>query len=155
MCVLKQNRRDQIIDIIKNHAITTQEELLEKLRENGYEVTQATVSRDIKKIGLIKAVNAKGVMCYTLPSESKKAIEPKFSSIFSNSVISVARAMNDVVIKCYSGMANAACAALDSMEFEEIVGSLAGDDTILIIAQNEEAAVALCEKLKTITDYEK
>lgn len=133
--------------LIKEHAVSTQEELLELLQRDGFDVTQATVSRDIKELRLIKTADASGVYRYK-QLEDGQAAAPKFAGIFADSVVSVVSAVNDVVVRCYAGMANAACAAIDSMEFPEVVGTLAGDDTIFIIAKSEQAAKSLVRKLE-------
>ena len=111
----------------------------------GYDVTQATVSRDIRQLQLVKAADAQGVSRYTAITSANQA--PKFDGIFADAVISVVSAMNVVVVKCYPGTANAACAVIDRMNFKEIVGTLAGDDTIFIITSSEDAAISLKEKL--------
>lgn len=145
---MKSSRLEKIKSLIAENDVTTQEELLELLRADGYDVTQATVSRDIKELRLIKITDSNGVQKYATMSDSKNS--PQFNDIFSKSVISITCAMNDIVIKCYTGMANAACAALDSMNFLEVVGSLAGDDTIFVITRSEKAAAALTAKLNKL-----
>lgn len=144
---MKKRRLQAILTLIKEHAVSTQEELLELLQRDGFDVTQATVSRDIKELRLIKTADASGVYRYK-QLEDGQAAAPKFAGIFADSVISVVSAVNDVVVRCYAGMANAACAAIDSMEFPEVVGTLAGDDTIFIIAKSEQAAKSLVRKLE-------
>lgn len=144
---MKKRRLQAILTLIKEHAVSTQEELLELLQRDGFDVTQATVSRDIKELRLIKTTDASGVYRYKQLEDGQAAV-PKFAGIFADSVISVVSAVNDVVVRCYAGMANAACAAIDSMEFPEVVGTLAGDDTIFIIAKSEQAAKSLVRKLE-------
>ena len=142
---MKRNRHSRILSLIKENTVQTQEQLLELLCKEGYDVTQATVSRDIRQLQLVKAVDAQGVSRYTAIASANQA--PKFDGIFADAVISVVSAMNDVVVKCYPGTANAACAVIDRMNFKEIVGTLAGDDTIFIITSSEDAAISLKEKL--------
>jgi len=139
---LKKKRHEKILELILKYAVMTQEDLLFLLEEAGFDTTQATVSRDIKELNLIKTT--KGYVY------SEKNSKKKFDVIFTSAVISVDYAMNDVVIKCYSGMANAACAALDMMNFPEIIGTLAGDDTIFIVTKTNEAAASLYNKLLEI-----
>ncbi len=128
---MKSNRLRAISKLISDRAISTQEELLTYLREQGFNVTQATVSRDIKELRLIKVTGHDGETRYASPSENgMEEHSGKFRTIFRESVISVQSAGNLVVLKCFNGMGNAACAALDSMGFEHIVGTIAGDDTI-------------------------
>lgn len=147
---MKRKRHSLILELIEKYAITTQEEMLTKLEEIGFNVTQATVSRDIKELRLIKALDSDGFHRYVSVSTNSSNISPKFTSIFSNSVINIDYAMNDIVIKCYSGMANAACAAFDSMNYPEVVGTLAGDDTIFVITRTEKDANELVKKLNNI-----
>ena len=147
---MKRRRHSVILELIEKHAITTQEEMLNKLEETGFNVTQATVSRDIKELRLIKVLDNDGNHRYMNAAASSANISPKFASIFSNSVINIDYAMNDIVIKCYSGMANAACAAFDSMNYSEVVGTLAGDDTIFVITRTEKDATELAKKLNNI-----
>ena len=139
---MKKKRHEKILELILKYAVMTQEDLLFLLEEAGFDTTQATVSRDIKELNLIKTT--KGYVY------SEKNSKKKFDVIFTSAVISVDYAMNDVVIKCYSGMANAACAALDMMNFPEIIGTLAGDDTIFIVTKTNEAAASLYNKLLEI-----
>ena len=142
---MKKHRHDRILSLIKENCVTTQEQLLDLLCKDGFDVTQATVSRDIKQLRLVKATDRNGVYCYkAFDSES---VSTKFEGMFAGAVISVISAMNDVVVKCYPGTANAACAAIDNMNYPEIVGTLAGDDTIFIITKSEEDALTLQEKL--------
>lgn len=148
---MKSNRQEKIIQLITENAIETQEEILVYLREHGYDVTQATVSRDIKQLKLIKTQTNDGRYKYAAStSNSKDNISSKFVSIFSETVTEIDYANNLVVVKCYVGMANAACAALDAMKFDGIVGTLSGDDTIFIAMRNEEFAKKLTTELKKI-----
>ena len=145
---MKKRRLQAILTLIKEHAVSTQEELLELLQRDGFDVTQATVSRDIKELRLIKTTDASGVYRYK-QLEDGQAAAPKFAGIFADSVISVVSAVNDVVVRCYAGMANAACASLDGMaEMEGIVGTLAGDDTIFVLMRSEEAAAHLVRRIE-------
>lgn len=102
-------------------------------------------------MGLVKATDKNGVQRYITPT-ARAAVSSNHDYIFSTSVISITHAVNDIVIKCYPGMANAACAVLDSMEFGEILGTLAGDDTIFIIAKSENDAIVLTNKLRGLKD---
>ncbi len=148
---MKLNRHAKILELIKNYPITTQEELLLKLREEGYTVTQSTVSRDINTLRLQKTHHIDGKQIYTAPVGIQPDIKNGFNGILSGSVISVDVAMNLVVVKTYSGMASAACAAIDSMNLQNVVGSLAGDDTFFIACKDENAALALKETIKDYT----
>lgn len=140
----KRNRQKLIREIIENHKITTQEELKEHLLVYNVAITQTTISRDLNELNLYKTRDDNGVYFYSLPSEIPgDEFGAKFLTIFRESVISLASTGNLLVIKCYTGMGNAACAALDSMNLPEIVGTIAGDDTIFAAVVNTE----LCEKL--------
>ena len=145
---MKLNRHAKILELIKQYPITTQEELLEKLKEEGYSVTQSTVSRDIKTLRLQKSHHIDGKQRYTAPANIQPDLKNGFNNILSGSVISVETAMNLVVIKTFSGMASAACAAIDTMSLHNAVGSLAGDDTIFIACTDEESALNIKSAIK-------
>ncbi|MEG2038934.1 MAG: arginine repressor [Oscillospiraceae bacterium] len=148
---MKSKRHAKILELITQKPIDTQEELLTQLNIAGFTVTQATVSRDIKELRLVKKLSSEGQYRYaTAHSDDKYNISFKFHAIFTESVNSVDLAQNIVVVKCYTGMANAACAAMDSMEWQGIVGTLAGDDTIMVVMRNEDSALALVEQLKKL-----
>lgn len=136
---MKKKRHEMILNLIKENIISTQEDLQSILCSTGFNVTQATVSRDIKELGLIKK-QKDGVSRYSVGTDSKNSNESKLYSIFSQSVISVDYAINTSVIKCYSGTANAAAAAIDSMNLSQVVGSLAGDDTLFVLCRTENDA---------------
>ena len=138
--MLKKNRLMLLEDLVENNVITTQEELLDKLRENGMGVTQATVSRDIKELRIMKGMDRDGNYRYVLPEKPSADLGDKFKSIFAHSVKSADYAGNTLVIHCYIGMAQAACAAFDSMEWQGLVGTLAGDDTVFVLCRTEEFA---------------
>lgn len=146
---MKKSRQDQILKIVGENIVATQDDLILLLNKAGFNVTQATVSRDIKELGLAKAVDSNGIQRYIVHSAKNQKSEGH-DYIFSSSVISVSYAVNDIVIRCYPGMANAACAVLDSMDFPEILGTLAGDDTILVIAKSEHDAVILYNKINSL-----
>ena len=142
---MKTPRHNKILELINKYPITTQEELIDYLRADGYDVTQSTVSRDIKQLRLTKTLLPDGKYRYQASPSAEKGAQNNFSTIFSSSVISIESAMNIVVIKTFSGMAQAACAALDMMSFDNIVGTLAGEDTVMIVCKDIESAAA-CTK---------
>lgn len=147
---MKTKRHQAILDIILNSEVYNQEGLLERLKQQGFDVTQATVSRDVKVLELSKTMTDEGKYKYTKwQGFSNNKNTTRFKSVFIEAVISVDYAMNTAVIKCHVGMANAACAALDDMGFSNIVGTLAGDDTIFILLRSEEAAKKF---IQTIND---
>lgn len=138
---MKKRRQAKILDIIKNFNIETQEELQERLRESGFEVTQATISRDIKELRLVKELSDNGRYIYSSGKKSTNdSVSARAAGIFVDSVISVDYAVNTVCIKCFSGMAGAACAAIDSMHWSDVLGTIAGDDTIFVLCRSENAA---------------
>ncbi len=147
---MKNERHNLIIKIIKSQVITTQEQLLAVLMDKGVLVTQATLSRDIKQLGLVKMTDDNGISRYMYNS-SGTLQGVHYVSIFKQAVISCDYAMNIVAIKCHPGMANAACTAYENMGFDELpVGTIAGDDTIFILFRSEEKAKEQLERLTAI-----
>ena len=145
---MKRKRHALILKLIAENPISTQEELLEYLCNHDFDVTQATVSRDIKELRLIKITDENGRYRYSLPKEKSSDMSSKFLMLFSSAVTGVDFAMNIVCLNCHSGMAQGACSALDSMSYNEIVGTVAGDDTIFVLCRTEENARELSEKFK-------
>lgn len=145
---MKSKRHAKIMELIADFEIDTQEELLKKLNENGFRVTQATVSRDIKELRLVKVQSGDGGYRYSVNTQ-REAVDMsfKFHAVFSESVTNIDCAENIVVIKCYVGMANAACAALDSIHWSGVVGTLAGDDTIFCVMRDKQGAADFMEQL--------
>lgn len=144
----KLQRHSRILELIKNNDIQTQEELTSKLADLGFDVTQATVSRDIKSLQIIKTIGENGRYKYTTNSrEDEVKNTAKFHDILSGIVLSATAAGNIVVVKTYNGMANAAAAAIDAMMFDDIVGSIAGDDTIFLVVSTPSDAKAIKDKL--------
>ena len=146
---MKQKRHAAILDLITSFEIITQEDLASRLTAQGFQVTQATVSRDIKELKLTKIPGESGVYKYAQPQRQGDVASPQLM-ILSRSVTSVNSAQNIVVIKTQAGMAQAAAAVLDALNLEEIVGSLAGDDTIFCVVQDNKVAAALTEKVKAL-----
>ena len=147
---MKKNRHEAILSLISQQDIGTQEELMQKLNDLGYKVTQATVSRDIKYLKLIKTPVASGQYKYSYVNNETEDFSGKYYSILSHSVTSVDYAGNMAVVKCYAGMANAACAAMDNLEIENIVGTLAGDDTIFVLCRDEQSAGSFKEYIDKV-----
>ena len=145
---MKKRRHEKILQIISNNTVDTQEELLRLLRDEGFDVTQATVSRDIKELRLVKTQTGNGKYRYTAPKDGSRDMSSRFFSLFSENTISVQSACNIVVINSLTGMAQAVCAAMDSLHWEGIVGTLAGDDTIFVVTQDEECARRFSEELR-------
>ena len=142
-------RHDAILSLIQEKNIETQQELTKALATVGFDVTQATVSRDIKNLRLVKRLDDNGRYVYAQNTPGhKNDVAGKMSIILSESLVSIDYALNTIVIKTLSGMAQGAAAALDSMHNPEFLGSIAGDDTVIIIARSEAAAQKFCKKLK-------
>ena len=145
---MKNNRQSMILEIISQENIETQEQLLTRLQERGISSTQATISRDIKQMHLIKEPVGQGVYKYAVSgNRTKLNFAEKLRTIFRESITSIARAQNIVVLKTMPGLASAACSALDNMEINYMVGSLAGDDTVLLIMRTVTDANALCDEI--------
>lgn len=140
---MKNKRHNKIIEIIESGIVETQDELIDILNREGYSVTQATVSRDLKALGVVKVSTRDNRYRYSLPHSAghdNKRISEKYKAILRETVIRVDYAINTVVVNTYPGMAQAAAAALDGIGGENIVGTLAGDDTIFIVMRSEAAA---------------
>ena len=146
---MKTKRQEKILEIIESRSIETQEQLLEALREDGVKVTQATVSRDIKELHLVKEQTGRGSYHYVVSAHKATFHNTdKLQTIFRESVLSFDCAQNIVVLKTMPGLASAACAALDNMDIDVLVGSLAGDDTALLVMRDNECALSFCDELK-------
>lgn len=147
---MKTKRHAKILEIISEHAVDTQEELLRLLREENFSVTQATVSRDIKELRLVKTLSSDGTYRYSIPQAGSEKISSKFHTLFSQAVLHVDYAQNIVVVKCLDGMAMAVCAAMDSLSWDNVMATLAGDDTFICITKNEEKAISLVAELRKL-----
>ena len=147
---MKKNRHKKILSLIQEFNIDRQEVLLEYLNNAGFAVTQATVSRDIKELNLVKIVSSTGEYKYAQNTivEDTKATFNRFDYIFSESIKSVDYALNTVVIKCHTAMAQAACEVFDSLKWDGVVGTIAGENTIFILMRTEDKAHRLNDKLK-------
>lgn len=146
---MKSNRQNLILSLIDKHEIETQNQLLEALQRCGVKTTQATLSRDIKELHLIKTLSADGRYRYAAPSnEEQPRYDDRLRKIFRESVTSYAAAQNLVVLKTLPGLASGAASALDGMNYPELVGTLAGDDTVLLVMHDNTAAKALCEEIE-------
>jgi len=147
---MKQKRHAAILTLINNQEVETQEDLALLLKEEGFGVTQATVSRDIKELKLTKAPGESGVYKYVQPQKQSEDHSSRQLMILSRAVTKVDFAQNMVVIKTHSGMAQAAAAVLDGLALTEIVGTLAGDDTIFCVTRTEETAMQLVNRIKRL-----
>ena len=145
---MKKNRQDKIIEVIAKNVVETQEPLVSLLNEEGYKVTQATVSRDIRKLKLTKQVNEEGISKYVYTTAGPEVMQGKYVSVLKAGFVSMDVAENLLVIKTVSGMAMALATAIDSLEFKEIVGCIAGDDTIMIAIKSKEEAKGVMDRLR-------
>ena len=146
---MKNNRQNMILEIISQENIETQVQLLQRLQERGIVSTQATISRDIKQMHLIKEPVGQGVYKYAVSgNRTKLNFAEKLRTIFRESITSIDYAQNIVVLKTMPGLASAACSALDNMDIAYMVGSLAGDDTAFLVMRDNESAADFCEELK-------
>ncbi|MBR5278980.1 MAG: arginine repressor [Clostridia bacterium] len=148
---MKNSRQEKILQLIAKYNIDKQEDLQEKLKECGFEVTQATVSRDIRELGIIKSQGDDGVYKYRIArSQTQIEINGKFAVILNQAVSKVSCANNLIVVKTYTGMGSAVGAAFDALELDGVIGTLAGDDTLLIIASDNESAQLVTRKLNDL-----
>ncbi len=145
---MKQKRQNKIVELIEKHDIDTQEELTNRLRTAGFSVTQATVSRDIRELRLSKVPSGTGKQKYIVMKTDDSHMNEKYVRVLRDGLVSMDMAQNILVVKTVSGMAMAVAAALDAMKFPEIVGSIAGDDTIMAAVRSVEDTVILMEKIQ-------
>lgn len=144
---MKRNRQEKLLELISRYEIETQDELIERLRENGYSATQATISRDIRELQIAKMTTGRGTYRYVLPKHADPSPAVNFSATLIDSIINVQYAQNLVVLKTYPGLASAVAAGIDRMQANQILGCVAGDDTILIVTQDEDCARMLSEQV--------
>ena len=149
---MKNKRQEKILSIIKEQIIVTQDDLQNSLLSFGFNVTQSTVSRDIRELKLVKDHDENGNYRYVSAERQGTSDQPltNYRSIINSSVKSVNSAMNDVVIKCYTGMASSVCVAVDSIFGNSMLGSIAGDDTIFIVTHSTKEAVSLTNEIKKL-----
>lgn len=147
---MKQDRHGKIIEFIQKFNIETQEELADRLNEAGFCVTQATVSRDIRELKLSKVPYKEGKQRYALTMGNTEQLGDKYSRVLKDGFVSMDMAQNILVVKTVSGMAMAVAAALDAMKFHEIVGCIAGDDTIMCAVRSVEDTISVMKKIRDI-----
>ena len=149
---MKRNRHEAILSLVEKEELGTQEELMCRLHELGYNVTQATVSRDIKALKLVKSPVENGRYKYSAAKNENEDMSQKFFSILTHSVTGADYAGNMVVVKCISGMAGAACEAIDNLVENGVVGTLAGDNTFFVLCRDEKTAAEFSERIKRYAD---
>ncbi len=147
---MKKNRHSRIIELIQAYDIETQEELADRLREDGFQVTQATVSRDIRELKLGKILTGAGRQKYIVLGHDDSHLAGKYIRVLKDGFISMDNAQNILVVKTVSGMAMAVAAAIDAMNMKEIVGSIAGDDTIMIAVRTTAETKEVMEQIREI-----
>ena len=144
---MKKIRHRQIVDIINNHDIETQEELASYLKEAGFDVTQATVSRDIRELKLSKVPAGNGKQKYAVLKQDDSHMEDRYIRVLRDGFISMDMAQNILVVRTVSGMAMAVAAAIDALKFQEVGGCIAGDDTIMVAVRTTEETRILMDKI--------
>ena len=145
---MKRQRHREILEIISQESVETQEDLARRLRERGFEVTQATLSRDIKELRLLKVLTDEGSYRYAVAEKAEQGLTERLRRIFTETALHVDVAENLIVIKTLPGSAHAAAEMVDTMRWPETVGTLAGDNTILVIARDAQIAPALAERFR-------
>ncbi len=148
---MKSQRQAKIIEIISTRNVETQEQLLAALQQEGFRGTQATISRDIKELRIVKELTSLGTYRYTTSSsEMDSTFSGRLNTIFRECVVSFDYAQNIIVVRTLPGLASAAGSAIDSMHLHSVVGSLAGDDTVIVVMRDNNAAAALCGEIKSL-----
>ena len=148
---MKSQRQAKIMEIISTRNVETQEQLLAALQDAGFRGTQATISRDIKELRIVKELTSLGTYRYTAStSEVAGSFSAKLNTIFRESVVSFDYAQNIIVVRTLPGLASAAASALDAMNLSRVVGTLAGDDTVMIVMRDNNAAAAFCGEIKNL-----
>ena len=149
---MKTKRQTKMLELIKKHDIETQEELSDYLQKEGYQVTQATVSRDIRELKITKVAMSNGRQKYAALTEANEDLSEKYTRVFRDAFVSMDMAQNILVIKTVSGMAMAVAAAIDAMHLHEIVGCIAGDDTIMCAVRSVDDTIAVMSRLRKLVE---
>ena len=148
---MKSQRQAKILEIISNKNVETQEQLLAELQEEGFRGTQATISRDIKELRIVKELTSMGTYRYTTSSnEITGSFSTRMNTIFRECVVGFDYAQNIIVIRTLPGLASAAASSIDAMNISAVVGSLAGDDTVMIVMRDMNAAASFCGEIKNL-----
>lgn len=147
---MRYDRHERILELIRDNEVETQEKLASLLRKDGFKVTQATVSRDIRELNLVKVMGKSGRSCYAEAPGTGHKVSERFRKILRETIQSINSAENLIVIKTLNGCANAAAEAIDTNQFPEIIGTLAGDNTILLIIAAKEYVPRLTEEFNSI-----
>ena len=147
---MKKDRLDKVIEIITNNEVETQDALIAHLSAAGYNVTQATISRDMRELKLTKVLTSRGTYKYTVNNSRHHANNVKFNNAVVDSIVSVDYAGNNIVLKTYPGMAQAVASSVDALNVDDILGCVGGDDTIIIVTRDEESSAEISEKIKEL-----
>ncbi len=147
---MKNERQNRILELVAKYEIETQEEMMERLRADGYMVTQATVSRDLKELKLTKALTARGTYRYCLSTGRTHTGNMRLNNAMADSILHVDYSMNNVVIKTYPGLAQAVASAVDALNMHNILGCVAGDDTIILVTRDEESSEEISRKIREL-----
>ena len=150
---MKNARQKKILELIEEYEISTQEALIQKLADHGFDSTQTTISRDIRQLRLIKGPTGRGTYKYVAPEVRRGNDAPGHNSALTDAVLKIESAQNMIVIKTMSGMANAIAVCVDSLQIKDIIGSVAGDDTILLVLKTTEKALEVETELKNVFGY--
>ena len=147
---MKNARQNKILELIDEYEISTQEALIQKLAEHGFDSTQTTISRDIRQLRLIKGPTGRGTYKYVAPEVRRGNDAPGHNSALTDAVLKIEAAQNIIVVKTMAGMANAIAVCVDSLQIKDIIGSVAGDDTILLVLKTSEKAISVEAELKGV-----
>lgn len=145
---MKTNRQKKILEIVNRFHIETQDDLIDHLMTEGFTVTQATVSRDIRELQLTKVLTSHGIYRYVAPKREEMVSGLKFNTALVDSIVSVEYALNMIVIKTYPGLAQAVATGVDNLAIAEVLGCVAGDDTIMVVTKNEASAKNISERIR-------
>lgn len=145
---MKSNRQKKILEIVNRYTVETQDDLIDRLEVEGFLVTQATISRDIRELQLSKVLTSKGTYRYVAPKKEDMNGGLRFNAALVESIVSVEYAQNIVVIKTYPGLANAVASGIDNLAVAEVLGCVAGDDTILVATRNDASAKTFSERIR-------
>jgi len=144
---MKSQRHERMLELVSKYEIETQEEMMERLRAEGFKVTQATVSRDLKELKLTKTLTARGTYRYSVSGGRQRTGSGKLNNAMADSIVQVEYSLNNVVIRTYPGMAQAVASAVDALNMHSILGCVAGDDTIIIVTRSEYDSAEIKEKI--------
>ena len=144
---MKSQRQNRILELVSKYEIETQEDMMSRLQSEGFKVTQATVSRDLRELKLTKTLTARGTYRYSVSSGRAHAGNVRLNNAMVDSIVQVEYSFNNVVVRTYPGLAAAVASAIDAMNMSNILGCVAGDDTIIIVTLNEESSKEIMEKI--------